>query len=335
MEIFATCITAEFLVCFVFTCVPQPIVFARKLTATVVACVRFDCFVGVHVRNVFGFPDECLRTQIAFKWFGRSARMDPLVLFQVPFGCQRFIANGAFVCCSRFAMLFHVHFQTRFNIFLFAIWTFHRIPFEHMKALCVRQSNVTHQAILMHESLPTIRTAFGLDVVRFTMPCDFRLRMKYFATRTNEVFCLRPQFQVMPITMLDQIAEALETFHTQATLQWRFVVMDSHVLDHILSQNETLRAIRAPMLAYVQVPFQMNTEINPSLECAAARVALGWMCCHMNIICPNAVKLFFARFTDVVNAALNDRKQIFVFVLCSITRFRFQRCPVVAQQVVV
>lgn len=86
----------------------------------------------------------------------------------------------------------------------------------------------------MQESLATVRTTFRLHVVRFAMPGDFRLRMKHLAARAYEIFGLRSHLQMMPITMLNQIGETLETLQAYRALERCFVAMDAHVLDHTL-----------------------------------------------------------------------------------------------------
>lgn len=106
--------------------------------------------------------------------------MDPAVLFQIPFGCEFLIANSALVGDLRFQMLLHVHLQTRLDVLLLAVRTLDRIALEQVEAFGVRQSNVAHQAVFVHETLATVGTALGFGVVRFPMPCDFCLRMEHF-----------------------------------------------------------------------------------------------------------------------------------------------------------
>lgn len=93
---------------------------------------------------------------------------------------------------------------------------------------------MTHQTGFVQESLAAVRTTFWLHVVRFAMPGDFRLRMKHLTARAYEIFGLRSHLQMMPITMLNQIGEALETLQAYRALERRFVAMDTHVLDHTL-----------------------------------------------------------------------------------------------------
>lgn len=56
--------------------------------------------------------------------------MNPLVLFQIPFGGQFLIANGAFVHRLVVRVLFHMHLQTRLDVLFVAMWTLDRVAFE-------------------------------------------------------------------------------------------------------------------------------------------------------------------------------------------------------------
>lgn len=64
--------------------------------------------------------------------------MRPAMLLQIPLGRQHFVANGAFVCFALLFVLLHMHLQTRFDIFLVALWTFDRIVFGGVEAIGVR-----------------------------------------------------------------------------------------------------------------------------------------------------------------------------------------------------
>lgn len=330
MEILAANGAMEFLERFVFARVSQPIVFARKLTATMVARIRLDRTMRIHVGHIFSFADERFRAQRTFERLRRAIRMDPLVLLQIPFGGQRFVAYGAFVCGSRLLVLFHVHLQTRFDVFLFALRTLDRIVLEQMEAIRVRQPDVTHQAVFVHESLAAVRTAFRLDVVRFTMPGDFRLRMEHLAARANIIFGLRTHLQVMPVPVLNQIREALEALQAQATLERCVVAVDAHVLDQTLTQHKAFRAVHTLVLTNVQMPFQMDAKIDPALECSAAGKTLGRMRCHVSVECANAYELLFARFAHVIDAIVQNLEQRFVVAVGRFSCFGPKRCPIVA-----
>lgn len=64
--------------------------------------------------------------------------MRPAVLLQIPFGRQQFVTDGAFVRFALLFVLFHVHLQTRFDIFFIALWTLDRIIFGRVEAIGVR-----------------------------------------------------------------------------------------------------------------------------------------------------------------------------------------------------
>lgn len=78
----------------------------------------------------------------------------------------------------------------------------------------------------------------------------------------------------------------------------------------------------------------MDAKVHPSLECASACVAFGWMSRHMHIVCTNTVERYFAHFAHVITVLQNSEQRL-VFVFCAVTGTRFQRGPVVAQQIVV
>lgn len=95
MEDLAAVVALELLRILVLPGVPQPIVFAGKLQATVIAGVRFYRFVCIDMSRVVGLANECLWAKCAPEWFGRATGMNPLVLFQIPFRGERLVADRA------------------------------------------------------------------------------------------------------------------------------------------------------------------------------------------------------------------------------------------------
>lgn len=232
-------------------------------------------------------------------------------------------------------MLLHVHLQTRLDVLLLAMRTLDRVAFEQVEAFCVRQPNVSHQTVFVHETFATIRAAFRFGIVRLAMPSDFRLRMKHLAARTNEVLVLGPHLQVMPIPMLDQIRISLESFRAYFAFERSLAAVDAHVLQHILPQYKALRAMHTLVVAYIQMALQMNTEIDPSLEGPPASVTLARMREHVHVVCANTCESLLADATHIVGAGIDDRKEILIFLVQQLARPGLQRRPVVAEQIVV
>lgn len=69
MEVLAANGAMELFQRFVFARVPQPIVLPGKLTTAIVARIRLNCPMRIHVGGVFGFAYKCFRAHIAFEWF--------------------------------------------------------------------------------------------------------------------------------------------------------------------------------------------------------------------------------------------------------------------------
>lgn len=95
MEDLAAVVTLESLWFLVLPSMPQPIVFARKLEATVIAGVWFYRFMCINVGVKVGLANKRLRAISAPEWFGRATGVNPFVLFQVPLGGERLVADGA------------------------------------------------------------------------------------------------------------------------------------------------------------------------------------------------------------------------------------------------
>lgn len=106
------------------------------------------------------------------------------------------------------------------------------------------------------------------------------------------------------------------------------------MFNHTLAQHESLGTVDASMFSDAQVPFQMDAEVHPSLECPSACVAFRWMSRHMHIVCTNTVERHFTHFAHVITV-LQNFEQCLVFVFCAVTGTRFQCRPIVAQQIIV
>lgn len=77
------------------------------------------------------------------------------------------------------------------------------------------------------------------------------------------------------------------------------------------------------MFANVQVPFQVDAEIHPALECAATRKTFGRMRCHVRIKRTDTHKLLFTRSAHVIDAIVQNFEQRFELILAVFVLF----CP--------
>lgn len=99
MEGFLAQVTGELFVAVMFTSMPHIIIFSYKFAAAILARVRFDLFVGVHVILEIHLAHKRLGAVLTFEWFGGAIGMHPRMYFQVPFGGKGFITNCAVVLC--------------------------------------------------------------------------------------------------------------------------------------------------------------------------------------------------------------------------------------------
>lgn len=79
----------------VFSDMPLTVVFPDELTAAVVAGVRADRLVRVHVRYVFRLSDECAFAEGAFVGFRGAAHVGPAMELEVPLGGEGLVADDA------------------------------------------------------------------------------------------------------------------------------------------------------------------------------------------------------------------------------------------------
>lgn len=75
--------------------------------------------------------------------------------------------------------------------------------------------------------------------------------------------------------------------------------MSIHVLEQILPQYELLAAVHTRIVANVEVPLEMNVQVNPVLEKSTASIAFGRMYGHMSVVRFNASKKFMTNHTHV------------------------------------
>lgn len=80
---------------FVFSDVTLTVVFPYELTAAVVARVRSEGLVRVHVGYVLSSTYECSFAQGTFEGFRRARYVSPAVDLEVPFCCEKFVTYDA------------------------------------------------------------------------------------------------------------------------------------------------------------------------------------------------------------------------------------------------
>lgn len=108
---------------FVLFDVSLTVVLADKLRPAIVARVRAQAFMRVHVRHVIALPDKGGLAHFALERFLAASCVRPLVQFQVPLGRKFLVANRT---TKRFllAVSAKVSVQRRFEVDTFANWTF-------------------------------------------------------------------------------------------------------------------------------------------------------------------------------------------------------------------
>lgn len=123
--------------------VPDPVVLSNELTPAVVAGVRPDRPVRVHVGYVVRFPDEPARAHVALERFQRRIRMGPLVLLQVPVGAEQLVANRAGIRQPLVRVRLHVPLHARLDVRLVADGAHLSTRFQLNVLLRVRETNVS------------------------------------------------------------------------------------------------------------------------------------------------------------------------------------------------
>lgn len=58
MKFLPTCFAAKLFILFMLPGMPKPVIFPHKLTATMIASIRFNGFVRIHVGDKIRLPDE-------------------------------------------------------------------------------------------------------------------------------------------------------------------------------------------------------------------------------------------------------------------------------------
>lgn len=94
-KLILTNLASELLVFDMFLDVPLTVVLPDELRATVVARIRPDTFVCVHVWNVVGLADERTAALFTLERLGGAGCVRPLVQLQVPLGGKVLVTDEA------------------------------------------------------------------------------------------------------------------------------------------------------------------------------------------------------------------------------------------------
>lgn len=97
MERLVALVAGELLVAVMLPPMPHIVVLAYELAPAVLARVRLDLLVGVHVILEVQLAHECLGAVLALERLGCAIRMHPRMYFEIPFGGEALVANGAIV----------------------------------------------------------------------------------------------------------------------------------------------------------------------------------------------------------------------------------------------
>lgn len=114
---------------------PHVIIFPYEFAATILACVRFDLFVCIHVILEIHFAHERLGAVFTFEWFRCAIGMYPRMYFQIPFCGEGLIANGTVVLCVH-RMCGHVCLNGGLGEGLLAQGTLHRLGVIELIGVC-------------------------------------------------------------------------------------------------------------------------------------------------------------------------------------------------------
>lgn len=217
VEVFAAHVATESLSLFVLPDVPLAIVFPDKLGPAMVAGVRFDGLVRVHVGGVVGLADESPAAHVALERFVCPGRVRPFVQFQVPLGRKVFVANEAGERPVS-AVIANVNLQRGPEVHPLTNRTLDilRTPvFLRDEPFVVSPSHVTSQTGRVNELLAALRARLRFVVVNLFMPGEFFFRVKHFSARTDVVLRFLLNVVMVAISMLHKIRVTPERFFAQ------------------------------------------------------------------------------------------------------------------------
>lgn len=224
--------------------VPQAVVLSDELASAVVARVRSDGLVRVHVRGVIRLPDESALTELAFERLAGAVGVRPLVQLQIPLGGEVFVTDDARV---RFVprVSLHVRFDGRLEVHLVA----HRTRDVLVDSLLVGHEvvivsppHVPSERSDVDKLLVAVKTRFGLVVVNLLMPGELLLRMEHLPACAYVISQLFFHFKVVPVSMLSHIGITTEGEVAQIALDGSFSGVHVPVLQHFLSRYERFSA---------------------------------------------------------------------------------------------
>lgn len=183
------------------------------------------------------FANKRLRTYGAAEWFGGATRMDPFVHFQIPLGGERSVADRA---CKFHGTVrhwirivgHHMQFDAGLKEFLVAQFTLDHcraaVRYEFVR---MRNPDMPRKTIPMDKTFATVWTAFGLFLVRLSVPSDLRFGMEHFATPADEVLLSRTNIQMFSFAVKNQVGLTPETAHTDFALETSLGGVHTHMVD--------------------------------------------------------------------------------------------------------
>jgi hypothetical protein len=182
-------LTHELLLGLVLPHVSLAIVLPYELASAVVARVRPDGLVGVHVRCVIRLAYEGTLAQVTFERFTRSVCVRPRVQFQIPLCGEILVAYDARVRLDAHVRL-HMHLYRRFQIHVIAQVALDVLAFPLLvrnKVVVVGASHVPRQRSHVDELFVAMKTRLGLVVVYFLVPRQLLLGVKHLAAGAHVI----------------------------------------------------------------------------------------------------------------------------------------------------
>lgn len=264
------------LVLLVLLHVPQAVVLADKLRATVVARVRPHVPMGIHVRRVIAVPVERRAALITFERLGAARRVRPLVQLQIPLGAERLRADLTLV--RPLAVVHaHMHRQRRAQVDALADRALDVLALAlsvRDESAIVGATHVTRQTGHVDKSLVAVRARLRLLVVRLLVPGELLLRVEHLAAMAYVILELLLDVEMMPVFVLGQIRVSAEGLVAQTAPDGRVTGVAVRVFLQLLLGEERLVAHGTRERLDAQMTFHVELEVLLAIKILAALATL-------------------------------------------------------------
>lgn len=264
------------LVLLMFLHVPQTVILPDKLRSTIVASVRSNIPVRVHVSSVVAVSVKRRAALVALERFGAPRSVGPLMQLQIPLGAEGLGADLALV--RSFSIVHsHVHRQRASQIDTLANRALHVLHLSLSvwnEPSIVSSSHMSRETRHMNKSLVTISASLRFLVVSLLVPGKLLLGMKNFAAMTDVILEFFLDVEMVSVLVLGEIGVSSESFVAEVAFNRGVSSVTVHVLVEFLFGQERFIAGGARERFDPQVPLHVKFEVLLAVEILTALAAL-------------------------------------------------------------